>query len=308
MRLGKQQVGIRFTTNFLLVLFLFASIQTRAQDTLQARNRRLIPTIALAGTAYAGGMTGLYFLWYKEYEQSNFHFYNDLAAWLQMDKMGHVLTAYHLSKSTHSAFKWAGMPQKKALIYGGLAGVVFLSSVEILDGFSSNWGFSQSDFAANAGGSALFIGQELLWNEQRIAMKFSYFPSDFAQYNPAVLGQNFQERLLKDYNGQTIWLSINISSLLNEKTKIPTWLNIAFGYGAKGMLNTYSNAVESNLTIPYFDRTRQYYISLDVDLSKIKTKSEFLNMLLDVASVIKIPFPTLEFNQENGIVFRPLYF
>lgn len=293
---------------FILIFALILLNGVFAQDTIVPRNKRLTPTLALAGTAYVGGMTGLYFLWYADYPQSAFHTINDNAAWLQIDKLGHSLTAYHLGKSSYSILKWAGMPQKKALWIGGLSGVAFQTSVEILDGFSSNWGFSWGDFGANLSGTTLFIGQELLWDEQRISLKFSYFPTKYAQYNPAVLGGNFQERMLKDYNAQTYWLSVNIASFLPKESKVPKWLNIAFGYGAKGMLNTYSNVVSGNDNIPIYERTRQYYFSLDIDLSKIKTKSEFLRMLLDVASVIKVPFPAIEFNKENGMVLHPFYF
>lgn len=294
--------------SILLAFFLVSSLNSYSQDTIQDKNKRLRPTLAVAGTAYAGGMTGLYFLWYKDYPQTSFHTLNDNSAWLQADKMGHSLSAYHLSKSSHSVFKWAGMREKKALWLGGIAGLGFLTSVEILDGFSSNWGFSLGDFTANVAGTTLFVGQGLLWGEQRVSLKFSYYPSEYAKYNEAVLGQNFQEQLIKDYNAQTFWLSFNLASFLKEDTKVPKWLNIAVGYGAKGLLNTYSNDLSNTQGIPNFNRTRQFYLSLDVDLSKIRTKSEFLNVLLDVASIIKFPFPALEYNKENGLLFHPIYF
>lgn len=296
-------------TPIVLAIFLFTSTPISAQqDSTQIRNKRLIPTLTVAGTAYVGAMTGLYFLWYKDYPQSSFHTLNDNAAWLQVDKVGHSTTTYHLAKSSYTIFKWSGMTDNKALFIGSLASLTFQTSVEILDGLSTNWGFSWGDFGANIAGTAIFAGQQILWKEQRISLKFSYFPSEYAEFNPAVLGANFQERVLKDYNGQTYWLSVNIASFLKQETKIPKWLNIAFGYGAKGMLNTYSNSISNSSIIPTFNRTRQYYLSLDVDLSRIHTKSEFLKMLLDIVSVVKIPFPTLEYNSENGISFHPLHF
>ncbi len=301
----KSSQGLIF---IVLAIFFLHPNNSQAQDSLQIRPKRLTPTLALAGTAYAGGITGLYFLWYKDYPQSSFHRINDNSAWLQIDKVGHTVTAYHLGKSSYSIFKWAGMPEKKALWLGGLAGFTFQSSVEVLDGFSSNWGFSWGDFAANLTGASFFIGQELLWHEQRISLKFSDSPTSYAKYNPAVLGSNFQERILKDYNGQTYWLSVNLASFLKKESKIPKWLNIAFGYGGKGLLNTYSNNLSSNCIVPFYSRTRQYYLSLDVDLSRIHSNSSFVKLLLDVASFVKIPFPTLEYNRENGFVFHALYF
>ncbi|MEJ6491389.1 MAG: hypothetical protein QNL60_02870 [Flavobacteriales bacterium] len=56
---------------------------------------------------------------------------------------------------------------------------------------------------ANALGSGLFLGHHLLWKEQRIVLKFSSHPTEFAKYRPEVLGSSYPERLLKDYNGQT---------------------------------------------------------------------------------------------------------
>jgi hypothetical protein len=41
--------------------------------------------------------------------------------------------------------------------------------------------------------------------------------------------------MLKDYNGQTYWLSVNLHSFY-KGSKIPKWLNLAIGYGANGML------------------------------------------------------------------------
>jgi hypothetical protein len=43
------------------------------------------------------------------------------------------------------------------------------------------------------------------------------------------------EQMLKDYNGQTYWLSVNLHSFY-KGSKIPKWLNLAIGYGANGML------------------------------------------------------------------------
>jgi hypothetical protein len=49
-----------------------------------------------------------------------------------------------------------------------------LLTVEVLDGFSSEWGAS-GDIIANASGTALFVSQELLWKEQdHTKIFFSY--------------------------------------------------------------------------------------------------------------------------------------
>ena len=43
-----------------------------------------------------------------------------------MDKAGHAFSAYHESLASYRALRWAGVSKKKALIYGGTAGIVCL--------------------------------------------------------------------------------------------------------------------------------------------------------------------------------------
>jgi hypothetical protein len=151
----------------------------------------------------------------------------------------------------------------------------------------------------------LYIGQELLWQEQRILFKYSFHQTKYAPQRPEALGDGFLEEILKDYNGQTYWLSANVNSFF-KSSKLPKWLNLAFGYGADGML-TGRNETVDNLFISH-NRQRQFYLSLDVDLSKIKTNSRLLRSLFDVFNMIKVPFPTLEFNDKNGLKFHYIYF
>jgi hypothetical protein len=66
-----------------------------------------------------------------------------------------------------------GSRQEKAAWLGGATGFLMQSTIEILDGFSEKWGASSGDIAANGIGAALCISQQLLWNEQRILVKFS---------------------------------------------------------------------------------------------------------------------------------------
>ena len=125
-------------------------------------------------------------------------------------------------------------------------------------------------------------------------MKYSFHQTRFAEQRPDKLGNGLAEELLKDYNGQTYWLSANMNSFLNTDY-LPDWLNLAFGYGAEGMLTGEPNDPQ----FPNQSRTRQYYLSLDMDLSKIKTKSHLLKTIFDVLNVIKVPFPTLELNSKG---------
>ena len=272
-------------------------------DTLHVKRKNAV----ILTESALGGLTllGLNQLWYSDYERSKFHTINDNSEWFQMDKLGHTFTAYHLGRFGAQTLNWAGVSKKNQLIYGGSLGFMFLTGVEVLDGFSEEWGFSWGDFAANAAGSGLFIGQELLWEEQRISLKYSFNRTRFASQNSNKLGNGILEEILKDYNGQTYWLSANLHSFFKE-SKLPKWLNVAVGYGIDGLLYGESNLQQLNF--PNQKRSRQFYLSLDVDLTKIETKSEFLKQVFNVFNVVKIPFPTLEINGNGKLVGHFVYF
>jgi uncharacterized protein YfiM (DUF2279 family) len=271
------------------------------QDSLNPK--RLKTVIALETIGYTGAMTGMYSLWYKDVPSSSFHTFNDNKEWLQMDKIGHGMTSYYVGKAGYEVLKWSGVSRKKSIWYGGTLGLFFLTSVEVYDGYSSAWGFSWGDVAVNTGGSLFFISQQLAWDEQRVLLKYSYHKSDYIDLRPDLLGENFTQNTLKDYNGQTYWMSANIASFLGENTTFPKWLNFAVGYGADGMVGAFDNP--SYLLI---NRQRQYYVSLDIDLTRIKTKSKLANTVLGAFGFIKFPMPTVEFNQGGGTKFYGIYF
>lgn len=259
---------------------------------------RLTGVLSAQGAIYFGSLTGLYFLWYKDYAQSKFHFFNDNSDWLQMDKMGHFFSSYYLSSVMYSSYRWAGVKESKAIIFGSLVSYAFMLNIEILDGFSQGWGFSVGDLAANTAGCLLFMGQQFGWHEQRFVIKYSYHPSKYPQYNPELLGTNIIQNLVKDYNGMSFWVSGNIYSFLPKQSRFPKWINVAVGYGAEGL----------GVTIPEFDRYRKFYLSLDVDLTKIPTRSKALKAIFTVLNMVKIPFPALEYNTKGQFKFHPLYF
>lgn len=268
-------------------------------DTLHKSRLIFASTVATAG--YGASVVGLYQLWYKDYEQSKFHFFNDNKSWLQMDKAGHALTGYQLARYGYETMKWTGVKEPTAVWIGSNFGLLFLTTIELMDGFSAEWGFSYGDALANVAGTAGFIAQQLAWQEQRVVLKFSFSKSKFAQYRPEVLGHNRLENILKDYNGQTYWLSINPSSFSQKEKKFLPWLNIALGYSANGMLggdfNPNYNAAGQEL--PFAERYRQYYLSLDIDLTRIKTQNHFLQSVFSVVGFLKIPAPAIEFSQNK---------
>jgi len=263
----------------------------------QKRNILLISE----ASAYTIALVGLNQLWYANYPKSDFHFFNDNEEWLQMDKLGHLSSSYYTGVVGIKAYEWAGFSRKKAIWYGGLTGTFFLTIIEILDGHSEEWGASSGDLIANTTGSLLAIGQALKWNEQRIQLKYSYSPTKFAVNNPDQLGENHLERALKDYNGQTYWMSFNLKSLMQiENENFPNWLSLALGYSATGMETPFAQNNDS-------EREREFLLSLDVDLNKIKTKNKALNAVLHTFGFLKFPAPAMQYTNGN-ILFHPIYY
>jgi len=274
----------------------------------------------LVAGAHAGLWTASYIAlnkaWYAGYPKSSFHFFNDNGEWNQMDKCGHTWTAYQISRNSAGLWKWTGLSDNTSAWLGGIAGLAYQSIIEIQDGFSSEWGFSWGDMTANTVGAATFVAQQLAWKEQRIQIKLSYWPYDYnspelkARRND-LFGTSLQERMLKDYNSQTYWLSVNVHSFFSESSW-PAWLNIAAGYSSDGMLGGYGNTWtdKQGNTFSRFDipRTRRFFLSPDIDLTRIKTRKKWVKTLLSVANMVKIPAPAIELDSRGKFKLHGLYY
>jgi hypothetical protein len=281
-------------------------------------NKKRVKLVAAANIiGYGATMIGLYSDWYKNYPQTNFHFFNDNHEWMQVDKVGHAYSAYIEGYGSMEMWRWAGMSRRKSAWIGGLSALAYQSIIETMDGFSAEWGWSWGDMGANFLGAGLLIGQELQWNEQRMKFKFSfhnkdYNSSDLKMRANALYGSSFTEQFIKDYNGQTYWLSANLKSFL-PASNLPPWLAVAFGYGAEGMFGASSNIARDKAGNVTFDRSdirrhRQYYIAPDIDLTKIRTKSKLLKLAFGALNAFKFPTPSFEYNSTGKFVFHFLHF
>ncbi|CAG5085584.1 YfiM family protein [Parvicella tangerina] len=299
----------------LLILLLAVFLKGNGQglfdyaDTLNKTRRNWVWI-----TEGVGASTSIVLLnevWYKNYPRSPLHSFNDNREWLQMDKVGHAMTSYYIGLAGNEMMKWSGVDQKRSVLFGSTLGLVYLTGVEILDGTSAHWGFSWGDMLANVSGTVLVGGQELLWGEQRFKMKVSAHMTTYASYRPNVLGASRLERMLKDYNGQTYWLSMNLKSMFfREVDNFPGWLNLAAGYGVEEMI---AGSPDADFCITNPDLCgalspyRQWYLSIDVDLTKVEWKRKVFKAIFGSFGWIKFPAPTIELG--NGATrFYWLYF
>lgn len=297
----------------IILLLSLAGIKSNAQSFLtpadSLNKKRTVGVSAAGGLIWTGSIIMLKYVWYDDFSKSKFHFFDDSKEWGQMDKMGHLYTAWQMSGLVNDLYKWSGVNHKTAAIIGAGYSLGYMTTFEFLDAYNSEWGFSWSDIGFNAIGSLTYFSQAYLWDEQYVRFKFSAQNSGLAKYRPTVLGNDFTSRTLKDYNGQTYWMSFNPSTWYDNAVKFPKWICLSLGYGIANQLRgdggTYiiSNPNEQLVFTPY----RQYYLSLDIDFQRIPTRSPLLKLIFRGLNTIKVPFPTLEFS-EGGIKFHPLYF
>jgi uncharacterized protein YfiM (DUF2279 family) len=282
-----------------LLVFNGLYAQITVEDTaLSIRPTRCIRQTALGlGGGTLGSMILLDRAWYAGYDRSSLHAFNDGAEWLQMDKAGHAFSAYTLGAWGHRLLGRCGGGDDRSLWIGGSVGLMFLTGVELLDGTSQAWGFSWWDMVANVTGTGMYIAQAHYWKEQRVVLKLSARPTSYAARRPELLGEGLAERVLKDYNGQTVWISGNLSSFIG---KGPKWLNLAMGMGAEGMVTAEE--------VPGDGRYRQFYLSPDVDLTRIPTRSRVVRTLLFVLNGIKFPAPAIEVTNTGRVMGHWVYF
>ncbi|MEZ4910252.1 MAG: DUF2279 domain-containing protein [Saprospiraceae bacterium] len=316
---------IRVLLIFSLTMSTLACL--KAQHALQPSdsfNIKRFTTISTVGAGiYVGMSVGLYQAWYKKQDLGKFHFFNDNGEWLNMDKFGHWYTAYMQGVICYKGAKWAGLSERKSILVGILTGTLFQTTLETMDGFSNKWGFSTGDMIANISGTTTFALQQYYWGEQRIKLKYASYPpthpnlsllstdgkssSTLLVRTEALFGDGFFERALKDYNGQTYWMSFNVRSFF-PNTSWPKWLNVAIGTGAGNMYGGFENRwIIGDATYQLgdsYDRYRKFYIGPDLDLSGINVKNHYLKTAFSIFNIFKCPAPAIEINSKGDVIFH----
>ena len=286
--------------------------------------------VGTASTIYAIASVGLWEAWYKDYPTGKFQTIDDRGEWGGMDKLGHGYTGYHYARWAHQGLTWAGVKQRNSSLTATGVSLLLQSTIEVMDGFSKNWGFSWWDMGMNVSGAGLFLAQEFAFKEQRINMKMSSWrvkhsempipssieggpSSSVAYWARELYGDNPLERFIKDYNAQTIWLTTNPAVLIGKTPKAP-WLNLAVGYSVANVYGAFGNSwrigdnrYNANALFP---RHKEYVLSFDIDLERIPAKHPVLKTVLHLANHFKIPAPAvlLAEGQNKGLEWKWLYY
>lgn len=264
----------------------------------------------LITAAYLISLVWLSSVWYNTY--TGFHFFDDLFEWEYMDKLGHFFSSFHIGLFFYKIFGDPGnlnLPFRKRWFC--FSGFVLLLPIEILDGFSLNYGASPADLLANGLGG-LFCYYHVTYKVLTDTLpKFSFHATAFNIIRPELLGSNIFQQVIKDYNGQTYWLTVDVNKILNRKV-LPSWLLITIGYGTDGLLGGHDNVWQSKdgeaKDYSTVTRTRRFFISVDVNANNLRERNKLFNYLVAPFVLLKFPAPALEINFEQGIVFHPIYF
>lgn len=295
----------------LFFLFVLLNTSCNGQNSFfepadSLNKQRLIPVSIGVASVWGGSIAGLSQVWYNGIEKTKWHSFDDSKNWLQMDKAGHFYTAYKLNQLNTELFAWSGLNERTSLWIGSGISFGYQTTFEMLDAYSKDWGFSWSDMAANVAGTGFYLGQKLLWNEERIIPKFSYHPTDYSSIRPEILGSTFAESLLKDYNGQTYWISFSPGSFI-KNSKIPEWACISIGYSAdQKLVGSESTFIDLSTNVEYNEK-REWILSLDIDFSKLNIRKPWLRTLVKQFNYLKIPFPALIYS-DGKLHGHPFYF
>jgi hypothetical protein len=251
-------------------LYWHSNSQIQYTDTAKINPKRFLITNSAIGSIAVSSIIGLQQLWYSNDEDASFHFFDDSKNWLQMDKYGHAMSSYELTRLMNQAYRWSGLSKKKSMILSTSISFGYLSAIEIMDGYSPNWGFSWSDMGANLMGTSLFLFQEKYFLKQIFQPKFSFHPTPYSEIRPEVLGQNLAESILKDYNGQSYWISFSPGHL--GISAWPKWLMLSLGHSIDGRLKGNSSQYMG------YSSNREFLFSLDIDLTEFNVKSKVLSI------------------------------
>lgn len=257
---------------------------------------KVIPwRIALLGTAGAGVFTAMHFYykdtWWKD-QRRFFKFAEDGYYARNIDKLSHIYTANVFTVSTAYAYEWTGISPAKSLLYGAITAMAYETYIEINDGFAPNWGFDWIDMASNFFGALYPFAQKEAPLLENFTFKWSFKPKWLKGKV-----QNTDD-LLDDYTNMTFWLGVSPKGLLPKGIAkyYPGFLGFAFGLSVKNASHVKGST----------NAYREWYVSLDYDITKLPGDSDFLKKLKKVLNFYHFPAPAVKVSPTG--VWYGLYF
>jgi hypothetical protein len=249
---------------------------------------------AIVGSVFATTVIALHInqanAWWSGQRRS-FHVVEDWQSALQVDKCGHTFGSYLMSYGFSESLIASGFSWDDAVLYGSALGLLYQTYVETEDGFASDWGFSPTDWYADAFGAMFFLAQHYVPALQNVTPKWQFAPSEWTG-KPVI---NRPRTFIDDYNSSTFWWSVDVYNILPKDSKKywPKWLNIAVGYGGDAI-----DAVTDPGQPPDQLGMRRYVVGLDLNLVRLLPEGpSFWNWFRQTLNFIKFPLPSIEFSK-----------
>ena len=146
------------------------------------------------------------------------------------DKLGHAFTSYVSTRLLASSLEhWGGQERKDAIWLAGLTAAGVSLAVEVLDGYTRDYGFSATDLTMNlvGVGAGMFLESSSRWDDL-IDLRWQYRRSADAKW----LGDRDP---IADYSGQTYLLVFKASGIpAFQSNRWLRFLEFQVGYGSRG--------------------------------------------------------------------------
>ena len=222
-------------------------------DELRLRNTGLIAAGALLVGAY--GMSQ----WWDDDSSGGFRTENE--GWFGQgtkhggaDKLGHAYFAYGGARLFSEAFEAVGNDPGRARTLGFWASLAITTAIEVVDGYSQQFGFSRQDATMNLVGAGLgFLMGRYPDLDRLVDFRLQYKRSSGSDWDPA-----------GDYSGQTYLLVGKATGVpaLREHSVL-RYFELAVGYGTRG----YETAGA--------EHQRNLYYGISLNLSEVLRQTVF---------------------------------
>jgi len=168
-----------------------------------------------------------------------------------MDKLGHAFTGYLMSDMLTWAIRNHSKDPRRGEISGALLSFSLMTYIDVLDGFSSDHGFSYEDLLMSAAGASFSaLRNSFPELKEKVDFRMQYLPSRYSSFEP-----------LGDYEGQKYFLILKLAGFESLRNTPLKYVELHGGYYARG----YSREERAANA----KREQNLYVGIGVNLSEL---------------------------------------
>lgn len=174
-----------------------------------------------------------------------------------MDKLGHAWNAAVLSETFTDAIRKRAPNPDSAPVTGFILSMGVMGMIEVMDGFSSDYGFSYEDLTADIAGATLgYLRSTYPELEEKVDFRIEYIPS----------GNEKGFTLQSDYSGQKYLLALKLSGFETFEETPLRFVELHAGYFARGFTDEEIADGDS--------KRREPYAAIGLNLSELLLSNE----------------------------------